>query len=78
MPFLLKNNCIFCNLSVTQLAYTRKSEFNLGENSYNEAEIQFSPFTAGSLTGRGAAGLRGNRQPGQQYYDREEDPGSLQ
>lgn len=26
----------------------------------------------------GAAGLRGNRQPGQQYYDREEDPGSLQ
>lgn len=23
-------------------------------------------------------GLRGNRQPGQQYYDREEDPGSLQ
>lgn len=25
-----------------------------------------------------AAGLRGNGQPGQQYYDREEDPGSLQ
>lgn len=34
--------------------------------------------TAGSLAGRGAAGLRGNGQPGQQYYDREEDPGSLQ
>ena len=37
---------------------------NTGDNSYNEAEIQFSPFTAGSLARRGAAGLRGNGQPG--------------